>query len=177
MKQELPLAKVYAILEPGPVVLLSTSYKGVANVMPMSWHLMMEFEPPLVGCVISEANHSFKAVMESGECVLNVPTVELAEKVVACGNASGRDTDKFKAFELTATASETVAAPRVEECYAHLECRVVDTQMVSRYNLFVLEVIKAWHAPEVVAPQTIHHRGYGTFMVAGREIKLPSAMR
>ena len=65
MKQELPLAKVYAILEPGPVVLLSTIYNGVANVMPMSWHLMMEFEPPLVGCVISEANHSFKAVMEN----------------------------------------------------------------------------------------------------------------
>jgi flavin reductase (DIM6/NTAB) family NADH-FMN oxidoreductase RutF len=46
----LPLARVYRLLEPGPVVLLTTAHKGRANAMAMSWHTMMEFEPPLVGC-------------------------------------------------------------------------------------------------------------------------------
>ncbi|MEW6729629.1 MAG: flavin reductase family protein, partial [Pseudomonadota bacterium] len=116
MKRELPLADVYTVLEPGPVVLLSTSRGGVANVMTMSWHVMMEFEPPLVGCVVSETNHSFVALEETGECVLNVPTVELADKVVSCGNASGRTVDKFKAFGLTAKPAAKVAAPLVGEC-------------------------------------------------------------
>ena len=51
----LPLSKVYQLLEPGPVVLLTTAHKGRANVMTMSWHMMVEFEPPLVACVVSSA--------------------------------------------------------------------------------------------------------------------------
>ena len=61
-KSSLPLSKVYGLLEPGPVVLLTTSHKGTANVMTMSWHTMMEFEPPLVGCVVSENDFSFVAL-------------------------------------------------------------------------------------------------------------------
>ena len=55
----LPLSKVYQLLEPGPVVLLTTASKGRANVMTMSWHMMVEFEPPLVACVVSNADYSF----------------------------------------------------------------------------------------------------------------------
>ena len=49
--RELALSKVYKLLEPGPVVLLSTAHHDRANVMTMSWHMMVEFEPPLVACV------------------------------------------------------------------------------------------------------------------------------
>lgn len=177
MKTQLPLAEVYAILEPGPVLLLSTAQDGRANVMPMSWQTMLEFEPPLVGCVVSAANFSFKALEATGECVLNVPTVELLDKLVGCGNSHGDEVDKFARFGLTAVPSERVEPPRVEECYANLECRVTDRQLVGNYNFFVLEVVKAWHDPAVTAPRTVHHRGYGKFMVAGEEIVTGSAMR
>ena len=56
MMKNLPLSKVYQLLEPGPVVLLTTARKGRANVMTMSWHMMVEFEPPLIACVVSNAN-------------------------------------------------------------------------------------------------------------------------
>ena len=177
MKEFLPLAEVYAILEPGPVLLVSTAQDGRANVMPMSWHCMMEFEPPLVGCVLSAANHSFKALEATGECVLNVPTAELLDKLVACGNSHGDKVDKFARFGLTAVPSAQVQPPRVEECYANLECRVVDRQLVGSYNFFVLEVVQAWRDPEVKAPRTLHHRGYGKFMLAGEEVQTGSAMR
>ncbi len=177
MKEQLPLAEVYAILEPGPVLLLGTAQDGRANLMPMSWHCMLEFEPPQVGCVVSAANHSFAALDATGECVLNVPTVELLDRLVGCGNSHGDRLDKFARFGLTAVPSARVAPPRVEECYANLECRVVDRQLVGQYNFFVLEVLQAWHDPAVRAPRTVHHRGYGRFMVAGEEIVTDSAMR
>ena len=63
----LPLSKVYQLLEPGPVVLLTTARKGRANVMTMSWHMMVEFEPPLVACVVSGANYSFAALQATKE--------------------------------------------------------------------------------------------------------------
>lgn len=143
---------MYRLLEPGPVVLLSTARAGKLNVMPMSWHTMMEFVPPLVGCVVSSANYTFGILCKTGECVVNIPTMELARKIVACGNASGQSEDKFKKFELTPMAGAEVKAPLIAGCYANLECKVVDRKLVTKYNFFVLEVVKAWINPRRKRP-------------------------
>jgi flavin reductase (DIM6/NTAB) family NADH-FMN oxidoreductase RutF len=173
-KRPFPLSRVYGLLEPGPVVLVTTARAGRANVMTMSWLTMMEFEPPLVGCVLSNRNFSFAALKATKECVINVPTVELAKKVVACGNVSGRRVDKFEAIGLTAAPAALVAPPLVAECYANLECRVVDARLAAKYNFFILEVVKAWIDPAKKNPRTIHHRGRGVFAVDGRTLTLPS---
>lgn len=173
-KKVFPLSKVYSLLEPGPVVLVTTSGKSRPNIMTMSWHTMMEFEPPTVGCVISNRNYTFEILKTTRNCVINIPTVELAETVAGCGNTSGRRTDKFKTFGLTPTAASRVTAPLIDECYANLECRVVDAKLVVRYNFFILEVTKAWIDPSIKDPRTMHHRGKGAFMIAGETITLPS---
>ena len=177
MMKNLPLSKVYRLLEPGPVVLLTTAHKGRPNVMTMSWHMMVEFEPPLVACVVSSADYSFGALRATKECVIAVPALELASKVVQVGNCSGRDVAKFTQFGLTPTPARCVAAPLVAECFANLECKVVDTRLVGRYNLFVMEVLKAWTDPAQKNPRTIHHQGYGRFVVDGETITLRSKMR
>ena len=173
-KKKFPLSEVYRLLEPGPVVLLTTIRAGRANVMPMSWHLMMEFTPPLVGCVVSNGNYSFASLKKSRECVINIPTVELAKTVVACGNTSGQSVDKFKKFGLTPVLAACVKAPLIAECYASLECKVVDVTLVAKYNFFILEVVQAWIDPARKRPRTIHHQGEGEFMLPGRVIRLPS---
>jgi len=176
-KKSYPLPKVYGLLEPGPVVMVTTAGKDKMNIMTMSWHTMIDFEPPLIGCVISNRNYTFDILKTTRNCVINIPTVELAEKVVGCGNTSGRDVDKFKAFHLMPAAASCVKAPLIDECYANLECKVVDARMVTKYNFFILEVIKAWIDPSRKEPRTIHHHGRGAFMVAGKTIKLPSKMK
>ncbi|MCM2401293.1 flavin reductase family protein [Rhizobium sp. S153] len=174
--KEFPLSKVYQLIEPGPVVLLTTSYDGKANVMTMSWHMMMEFTPPRIACIVSGADYSFIALTRTEECVIAIPSADMAEKVVAIGNCSGRDTDKFADIGLTALPAAKVSAPLIAECFANLECKVVDQDFVKRYNLFVLEVVKAWHDPARPSPKTIHHKGYGTFAVDGEDITLDSKM-
>jgi flavin reductase (DIM6/NTAB) family NADH-FMN oxidoreductase RutF len=177
MFEDLPLSQVYQLLEPGPVVLLTTAHKGRANVMTMSWHMMVEFEPPLVACIVGDADFSFAALRATRECVIAVPSLELAAKVVEIGNCSGRDHDKFAEFGLTKRPAERMIAPLVDECFANLECRVVDMRLVNKYDLFVLEVMKAWVDPAQKHPRTIHHHGYGRFVVDGETIVLPSRMR
>jgi flavin reductase (DIM6/NTAB) family NADH-FMN oxidoreductase RutF len=177
MKKPFPLSKVYGLLEPGPVVLVTTAQKGRANIMTLSWHTMMDFEPPLVGMVMSDRNYSFAALKATKQCVINIPTVELAAKVVGVGNSSGRRVDKFTAFGLTPRPARQVAPPLIDECYASLECRVTDARMAKQYNFFVLEVLRAWIDPAHKRPRTLHHLGKGRFVVDGRTITLPSRMK
>ena len=172
----LPLGQVYQLLEPGPVTLLTTARKGRANVMTMSWHMMLEFEPPLIACVVSGNNFSFEALRATGECVIALPARKLAAKAVKVGNCSGRDVDKFAAFALTPVEASQVKPPLIAECFANLECKVVDRRMVNHYNMFILEAVAAWSDPKQKNPKTIHHHGYGIFVVDGPSITLKSRM-
>jgi flavin reductase (DIM6/NTAB) family NADH-FMN oxidoreductase RutF len=171
-KKDLPLGEVRRLLEPGPVVLVSSARDGKSNIMTLGWHTMMDFTPALVGCVIAGGNHSYEMIRRSGECVINVPTVELARKVVGIGNCSGAQVDKFKAFKLTAGAAARVKAPLIVECYANLECRLADEALRGKYDFFVFEVVKAHVAAAPKNPKTVHYRGDGMFMVAGRSLNL-----
>ena len=172
----LALGKVFHLLEPGPVVLLTTFYKGRANIMTMSWHMMMEFEPPLIGCLVSAANYSFTALRRTRECVIAIPAFDLISKVVDIGNCSGDDVDKLDAFGLTPVAAEQVKAPLIAECLANIECKVADTSLVNKYNMFILEGIKAWSDPKRKERRTFHANGDGTFVVDGRTIDLKKKM-
>jgi flavin reductase (DIM6/NTAB) family NADH-FMN oxidoreductase RutF len=96
---------------------------------------------------------------------------------VGCGNTSGRELDKFNTYNLTPVAASCVKAQLIDECYANLECKVVDGKMVAKYNLFILEVLLAWINPLRKHPRTIHHGGSGAFIVDGKRIQLASKMK
>jgi flavin reductase (DIM6/NTAB) family NADH-FMN oxidoreductase RutF len=166
-KIDFPVSNVRRFLEPGPIVLVSSAHKGETNVMTMGWHMIMEFEPSLIGCYIWNANHSFDLIRKSKQCVINIPTVDLAAKVVKIGNSSGRNTDKFADNNLSPRPGTHVRAPLIDECYANFECRLVDSSLIRKYSLFVLEVVKAHVATSPKYPKTIHYRGDGEFMIAG----------
>ena len=166
-KKDFPVSDVRRFLEPGPIVLVSSAWEGETNIMTMGWHMVMGFEPSLIGCYIWEENHSFDVIRRAKACVINIPTEDLAPKVVDIGNSSGRDTDKFAEFGLTAIPGADVEAPLIRECYANFECRLVDASLIQRYSLFVLEVVKAHVATSPKFPRTIHYRGDGLFMISG----------
>lgn len=181
-KRSLPLSRVYRLLEPGPVVLLATARRKrtnvmTPNVMTMSWHMMVEFEPPLIACVVSGADYSFAALKATKECVIAIPARKLIKQVVAVGNSTGAEIDKFTAFGLTPRPAKKVRAPLIAECFANLECKVADTRLVNRYNLFILEVVQAWIDPKQKNPKTLHHQGFGKFAVDGTVITTGSKMR
>jgi flavin reductase (DIM6/NTAB) family NADH-FMN oxidoreductase RutF len=173
--KELPLPKAFRLIEPGPVVLVTTANDERANIMTMSWHMVMDFTP-LIACIIGPWDYSFTALRATEECVIAIPTVDLASKVVEIGNCSGDEIDKFKAFGLTPMPAKKVKPPLVADCLANLECQVMDTSLVDKYNLFILQVVQAWIDPEREERRTIHHNGDGTFVVDGETIDLKNKM-
>jgi len=174
-KRVLPLSKVYGLLEPGPVVLLTTVRKGRPNIMTLSWHTMMEFEPPLVGCVVSNRNYTFGILKATKECVIAIPTADLIDKVVGVGTCSGSDTDKFEKFNLTPVKAKLVRAPLIKECVANIECRVVD--IIKKHDILVLEGVAAYFDTSRKEKRTIHAVGDGTFVADGRKFNRKQMMR
>jgi flavin reductase (DIM6/NTAB) family NADH-FMN oxidoreductase RutF len=169
-KKDLPVTQVRRYLEPGPVVLVSSAYRGRRDVMTRGWHMILMDDPSRVGCFIWDQNDSYEMVRRSEECAINVPTVDLAETVVRIGNCHGRDVDKFEKFGLTATDAREIGAPLIADCYANFECRLIDSSLIKRYSLFVFEVVKAQVATSPRWPTTIHYRGDRVFMISGRNV-------
>jgi flavin reductase (DIM6/NTAB) family NADH-FMN oxidoreductase RutF len=170
-KKDFPTQDARRLLEPGPIVLVSSAHGDHTNIMTMGWYMMMEFTPSLIGCCISEANRSFELVRKSRQCVINIPSVDLAAEAVRIGNCSGRDIDKFAEFGLTPKPGTHVRAPLIEECYANFECRLTDSSWIRKYNVFVFEIVKAHVAVSPKYPKTIHYRGDGEFMISGEHTR------
>jgi flavin reductase (DIM6/NTAB) family NADH-FMN oxidoreductase RutF len=164
-KTDFPIAEVRRFLEPGPIVLVSSAWKGARNIMTMGWHMMAGFDQ--ICCYISTGNRSHDLVRGSGECVINVPEVAIASKVVDIGNSSGSDIDKFKAFGLTAERAARVGAPLIAECHSNFECRLVEKGLAGDSSLLLFEVVRAHVARSPKYPRTIHYRGGGIFMISG----------
>jgi flavin reductase (DIM6/NTAB) family NADH-FMN oxidoreductase RutF len=176
-KSDFPVGDIRRFLEPGPIVLVSSAWRGKRNIMTMGWHTVMEFTPSLVGCVIAGGNHSFEMIRRSKECVINVPTTALTTTVVGIGNCTGAEVDKFEKFGLTPQNGEQVAAPLIAECHANLECKLKDGRLIERYNFFIFEVVKAHAAARPKYPRTLHYTGDGIFMVSGEVINRRSQFR
>ncbi|MFK4269973.1 flavin reductase family protein [Streptomyces milbemycinicus] len=170
------LDEVHRLMEPGPVILVTTQHRGIPNVMTNGFNMMVRHAPPLIGCTIGPWDHSYTALHETGECVISIPGSELARAVVDIGNCSGQDVDKFHEFGLTPLAAQEVQAPLIAECFANIECRVADAALVGRYDLFILEAVRAWTDPSQPHPRMLHHRGDGTFTLDGETIDLKDRM-
>jgi flavin reductase (DIM6/NTAB) family NADH-FMN oxidoreductase RutF len=170
---ELPIEKAFMLIEPGPVILVTTNDKGRNNIMTISWHMVMDFTPK-IALTTGPWNYSFQALTHTKECVLAVPTVDLAKKVVGIGDCSGKEVDKFRKFGLTAVPATDVKAPLISECLACLECRVTD--YLEPQGIFILEGVHAWMDYDRKERRTFHANGDGTFAVDGGTINLRSLM-
>ena len=165
--RQLKLSRVFTLIEPGPVVLVTTCDGSKNNIMTISWTMVLDFTP-LFAITTGAWNHSYAALRCTRECVVAVPTVDLLDRVVGIGTCSGGDTDKFAKFKLTALPGRLVSAPLIKECLANIECKVVD--LVDKHNIVVLEAVAAHVDSMRKERRTVHAVGDGTFVVDGRKL-------
>jgi len=171
--KKMQINKAFTLIEPGPVVLVTTTDGKKNNVMTISWTMVMDFTP-ILAITTGPWNHSFAALRKSKECVISIPTVDMIDKVIGVGTCSGADTDKFGKFKLTPVKARHVKAPLIKECLANIECKVVD--IVKKYNIVVLEGIAAYFDTSGKEKRTVHAVGDGTFIVDGRKLSRKKMM-
>lgn len=170
----MPLNRAFTLIEPGPVVLVSTHDGRKDNVMTITWTAVMDFSPRFA-IVTGPWNHSFAALKRTRECVLAIPAADMLDIAVGIGTCSGKDTDKFERFGLTRLKGAQVRAPLIRECLANIECRVVE--MIGRHDIIVLEGLAAYYDKARAEKRMLHAVGDGTFVVDGEKLDRREMMR
>ncbi len=165
--RQLKLDKAFTLMESGPVILVTTHDGKRGNIMTISWTMVMDFTP-VFAITTGEWNHSFAALRKNRECVIAIPTVDLLDKVVGIGTCSGADTDKFARFKLTPVQARLVKPLLIKECFANIECKVVD--IVRKHDIVVLQAVAAYIDAARQEQRVVHAVGDGTFIVDGRRI-------
>lgn len=182
------LPKAYRLLNHGPTVLVSAAAGGKRNIMAAAWAMPLDFSPPKVAVVLDKSTWTRKLLEESGEFVLQVPTVSQVDLTETLGSSSGLalmeqdGTDKFDTYGLGTFTGTTVGAPLLEGCAAWLECRLLHEPATQQtYDLFLGEVVAAqadsrvfsngrWHFDGHDGLRTIHHVAGGHFLVDGAAV-------
>ena len=165
--RQFKLSKAFTLMEPGPVVLVTTQDGERSNIMTISWTMVVDFTPQFA-LTTGPWNYSFAALKKNRECVIAIPAVDMLDQVVGIGTCSGSDTDKFARFGLTPLAGKLVKAPLIKECLANIECKVID--IVGKHNIVVLEGVAAYRNSARKEKRTIHAVGDGSFIVDGRKL-------
>lgn len=165
--EQMELGKAFTLIEPGPVVLVTTHDAGKDNIMTISWTMVNDFTP-VFAITTGEWNHSFAALRKNRECVIAIPTVDLLDQVVGIGTCSGAEGDKFSRFGLTPVPAKLVRPPLIQECLANIECRVVD--IIEQHNIVVLQGVAAYYDAARQEKRMLHAVGDGTFIVDGSKL-------
>jgi len=179
MKIEIPLKRANRLINHGPVVLVTSKYGEKENIVTLAWTTPVSHDPPRVAICIHKNHFSHELIEKSKEFVINVPGKELLEKVHFCGTTSGREVNKFKEFKLTPLKAKKVNSPLISECFAHLECKVIEIYPGGDHSIFLGEVVSAQVEEKIFTDfldiekiKTLHHLGANLYTTPERIIKV-----
>ncbi|MCA9848213.1 MAG: flavin reductase family protein [Dehalococcoidia bacterium] len=136
-----PNAEAGRLLLGGPVALLTTTYRGVPNVMPLSWFMPVSADPPLVAISVGQGRHTAEMVAHSQEFALNFPKRPYLHHVQYLGSLKGEEVDKFEATQWETFVPVRITAPLLMNCAGWIECQVVETLPFGDHVLFLGEVV------------------------------------
>jgi flavin reductase (DIM6/NTAB) family NADH-FMN oxidoreductase RutF len=136
-----------------PVAFISTiSEAGVRNIAPYSC-VMPVLRPLDLVCLASALKRdTLNNIRATGEFVINLAGVDLADKVIPTARFSPPDADEFELTGLTEKTSVQVRAPGIAGCYAWMECQLFKEYAEPQYVLIMGQVVHLEVADEVYLP-------------------------
>jgi flavin reductase (DIM6/NTAB) family NADH-FMN oxidoreductase RutF len=124
--EDRPNSAAGRVLMGGPVALVTTTWRGKSNIIPISWHMPVSSKPSIVAIALGESRYSTEMVKHAQQFAINIPARPLLHHVQYLGTLSGEHVDKFEATQLESFPSQTITAPLIVGCCAWIECQVVE---------------------------------------------------
>jgi flavin reductase (DIM6/NTAB) family NADH-FMN oxidoreductase RutF len=143
MRQTISELAARRLLGGGPLVLVTTAWRGNENVMPAAFVTPVSFDPPLVALAVHPSRHTHDMIKYSEEFALNLPSRELLHHCQYLGSVTGREFNKLELTNLPKFRARRVEAPLLEGCVAYIECGVHDAYTAGDHTLFIGKVVAA----------------------------------
>ena len=180
-KIDVEFSSAYRLLHPMHTVLVSCVGKmGKPNVLPLAWAMPTSRDPALVAVSVAPSRYSHGLIEETGEFVVNIPTLKAIKETLACGRTSGKNTDKFDKTGLSTSPARKVNAPIVKECIAHLECKLHSQFTTGDHTIFVGEVVAAYANKgtftdkyNIDKAKMLYHLGGNVFVTLNQKLYIP----
>ncbi len=180
MRKEVDLKIAYRLIGPGPLVLVSSLFDGRAGLTPIAWHMPVSDDPPIAALEIWEGHFIYKAILETGDFVVNIPSSDMAQTCRKLGSISGKKVDKFNEYGLVKEKAKKVKSPRLGSAIGILECKLRrDKTLLKKYNIVLGDVVYAeaekdvftdrWH-PERKGPAIMQHLGNKIFSIPAKRV-------
>ena len=134
-----------ALVVPRPIAWVSSrSADGTGNLAPHSFFTVASANPPIVQFTSVGTKDTLRNVLETREFTVSIASQPLIDAV----NDSG--VDEAVALGIVMAPSTVVAAPRVNDSPASLECRLHTTVPAGDSTLVLGEVVAVTIDPEVL---------------------------
>lgn len=176
---QLPLGRANRLINHGPTILVSSSYKDKTNIMTAAWCMPVGHKPPMLAVAIGKTRFTHDLIIQSKQFAVNIPSLELLRQVWCCGTTSGEKDDKFALCGLTPVEGSHIKTPLIEECLGAIECRLDSYPTAGDHSIIVGEVLAVWVKPNVFKDRlkvetslTLHHLGGKEFCLPGKVITI-----
>ena len=135
-------SEVLTLLNLKPTIIITTVGKdGSINAAPCSWFSIVDYNPPRVLFSTNMKRDTYRNVLETKEFVLNFPSVDLLKQIWITSKHFPYGISELEKASLTIFPSEKVKPPRIKECKAHIECKVLWTKTIGSSCLILGEII------------------------------------
>lgn len=150
-KVSLPIKdNVLRLMGFNPVTLITTVGKeGAVNAAPHGWVSVVDYSPHQLVLSVNVKHDTYRNILEAGEFVVNIPSADLIREIWITQKHFPYGTNELEKAGLTTLPSDKVKPPRIKECKAHMECKVLWTKIIGSACL-VLGRIEAISVDEVM---------------------------
>ena len=133
--------KPSVILNPVPVVLVTSSDGTTDNVFTVAWTGTICSDPAMTYISVRKERFSYDIIKKTGEFCINLVPENLVFATDYCGVKSGRKEDKFKSMNLTKEKASKISSPLIKESPVNIECKVTEIKELGSHDMFLAEVV------------------------------------
>jgi len=124
-----------AFTYPMSMVVVGSLVNKRPNFMAVGWVTRVNFRPPMIAIALGKTHYTNSGIHTSGAFSVNVPSIDLVEKVDYCGIVSGRKEDKSTLFKVI--TGKTTGAPMIDDCPLCMECKLVNVLDLPTNEVFI----------------------------------------
>jgi flavin reductase (DIM6/NTAB) family NADH-FMN oxidoreductase RutF len=181
------------LVVPRPIAMITTlDPDGALNVAPFSYYMPVSGEPPLIAVTVgaqreatAEPKDTWLNLERTGEFVVNITTVDIAEHIEAVAREYPRGVSEMEIAGWRSVPSQVVETPSLADSPAHLECRVREvidrgdhSSCFSGVHIVLAEVVcitaddSIMSGPNRIDPtrvRAVGRMGFPWFVAAGKE--------